>query len=200
MRDLAIRGAGDLLGSEQAGFIEAVGLDLYTKMVNEEMNRLEGNLVEETQDSTSTFNTNTHIEDEYVEDESIKIEIHKLINTIKTKTDLLKVKNELIDRFGRIDENLETYMYERCVEELLKSLKIKNIIQIQKKITVVLPEEISNFIDGEKLFLQSYNICPKFEISYKSKEIRITLNTNLIKKNYIYYIYELLDTINQQIK
>ena len=132
--------------------------------------------------------------------ESIKIEIHKLINTIKTKTDLLKVKNELIDRFGRIDENLETYMYERCVEELLKSLKIKNIIQIQKKITVVLPEEISNFIDGEKLFLQSYNICPKFEISYKSKEIRITLNTNLIKKNYIYYIYELLDTINQQIK
>ena len=200
MRDLAIRGAGDLLGSEQAGFIEAVGLDLYTKMVNEEMNRLEGNFVEETEDSTSTFNTNTHIEDEYVEDESIKIEIHKLINTIKTKTDLLKVKNELIDRFGRIDENIETYMYERCVEELLKSLKIKNIIQIQKKITVVLPEEISNLIDGEKLFLQSYNICPKFEISYKSKEIRITLNTNLIKKNYIYYIYELLDTINQQIK
>lgn len=200
MRDLAIRGAGDLLGSEQAGFIDAVGLDLYTKMVNEEVSRLEGNYIEEEKDSTTTFNTSTHIEDEYVEDESIKIEIHKLINTIKNKNDMLTVKQELTDRFGRIDENIEIYMLERCTENLIKELSIKNILQIQKRITVVLPEEISNRIDGEKLFLQSFNICPKFEIDYKNKEIRISLNTNLIEKNYIYYIYELLESINEQIK
>lgn len=200
MRDLAIRGAGDLLGSEQAGFIDAVGLDLYTKMVTEEVSKLEGTYVDdEEEDKGITFNTSTHIKDDYVSDESIKIEIHKLINTIKNKNDFLSVKDELEDRFGKIDENMEIYMLERCTEGLISALNIKTIIQLQNKITVVLPEDESNRIDGEKLFLQSYNICPKFEISYKNKEIRIALNTNLLKKNYIYYIYELLDTINNQL-
>ncbi len=199
MRDLAIRGAGDLLGSEQAGFIDAVGLDLYTKMVNEEVSKLEGTFEEEPEDNNAIFNTATHIDDKYVSDESIKIEIHKLINSISNHNEFLAVKAELEDRFGKIDENMEIYMLERCTEGLLNTLGIKNIIQQQKRITIVLPEEISNQIDGEKLFLQSYNICPKFEISYKNRQIRISLNTNLIKKNYMYYIYELLDTINNQL-
>lgn len=200
MRDLAIRGAGDLLGSEQAGFIDAIGLDYYTKMVTEEVSKLEGTFQEEDeQDLAVVFNTDTHIKDEYVSDESIKIEIHRLINTIKSKNDFLKVKEELEDRFGKIDDTMEIYMLEKCTEGLIEKLQIKTIIQLQKKITIVLPEDISNLIDGEKLFLQSYNICPKFEISYKSKEIRISLNTNLLKKNYIYYVYELLDCINNQV-
>lgn len=201
MRDLAIRGAGDLLGSEQAGFIDAIGLDLYTKMINEEVSKLEGNYVEEeTADDNVVFNTNTHIADSFVQDESIKIEIHKMINAIKNKNDFIECKREIEDRFGKIDDDLEIYMIEKCTEGLIASLGIKNIIQLQNRVTIVLPEDISNSLDGEKLFLQSYNICPKFEFSYKSKEIRISLNKNLLKKNYIYYIYELLDTINNQIK
>ena len=201
MRDLAIRGAGDLLGSEQAGFIDAVGLDLYTKMVNEEVSKLEGTYEEENEDDDAVlFNTSTHIEDDYVDDESIKIEIHKLINTIKTKNDYLDVKYEIEDRFGHIDENMEIYMLERCVEGIVEKIGIKTIINQQNRITIVIPEDISNNLNGEKLFLQSYNICPKFELSYKNKEIRISLNTSLLKKNYIYYIYELLDTINNQLK
>lgn len=200
MRDLSIRGAGDLLGSEQAGFIDAVGLDLYTKMVQEEVSKLEGTFVEEDEDSSAIFNTSTHIDDDYVSDESIKIEIHKLINTIKTKNDFLKVKSELEDRFGRLGQDLEIYMLEQCTEGLLEKLNIKNVLQMNKTITIILPEDLSNRIDGEKLFLQTYNICPKFTISYKSKEIRISLSTINLKKNYIYYIYELLDTLEEQVK
>lgn len=200
MRDLAIRGSGDLLGSEQAGFIDAVGLDLYTKMVTEEINRLEGKEIkEEEENNQAILNTNSYIDDKYVEDESIKIEIHKLINSIKTKVDFQNVKSELEDRFGKIDTKIEEYMLERCVEGLIKSLKIKNVMQVQNKVTIVLPEEISNRINGEKLFMESYNINPKFEISYKNKEIRISLNTSNLKKSFICYIYELLDTINAQV-
>lgn len=201
MRDLAIRGAGDLLGSEQAGFIDAVGLDLYTKMVNEEVARLEGNPIESDDDEKNiALNVSNHISDDYAQDESIKIEIHKLINSIKTKTDYQNVKNELEDRFGKIDESIEIYMLEKCTENLLETLKIKNIIQLQNRVTLVLPEEISDQIDGEKLFIQTYSIYPKFEISYKNKEIRISLQTSNLKKNYIYYIYELLNAICEQIK
>ncbi len=200
MRDLAIRGAGDLLGSEQAGFIDAVGLDLYTKMINEEVSRLEGKTVDNEDDMNKHLNVNSYIDDKYVEDENIKIEIHKLINSIKNQVDFQKVKNELEDRFGKIDEALEEYMKKCCVESILKELKIANIIELQNRITIVLNSDISNQIDGEKLFLQSYSIHPKFEISYKNREIRISLNTLNLQKGYVHYFYELLLLIKEQIK
>ncbi|HBA37524.1 MAG TPA: transcription-repair coupling factor, partial [Firmicutes bacterium] len=199
MRDLAIRGAGDLLGSEQAGFIDAVGLDLYTKMVDEEVRKLGGEEIEEEQ-STTTLNVDSHIKDEYVEDENIKIEIHKLINSIKNMSDLEKVKTELIDRFGRLDESIEIYMLEKCTEGLLERLEIDNVMQLQNKLTIVLPQKISDKLDGEKLFLEGLGINSKFEFSYKNKEIRISLATDRLTKNYIYYIYELLLSIETQLK
>lgn len=199
MRDLAIRGAGDFLGSEQAGFIDAVGLDLYTKMVDEEVKKLNGVEIEEKAKATPTLNASTYISDDYVEDESIKIEIHRLINSIENKTDFINVKNELEDRFGKLDDDLEIYMLKKCVDNLLEKLGINKVLQQQNKLTIIFPQNISDRIDGEKLFLQSYNICPKFEISYKDKEIRISLVTSLLKKNYIYYVYELLNLINEQI-
>lgn len=199
MRDLSIRGAGDLLGREQAGFIDAVGLDLYTKMVDEEVKSLNGEVVETLEKDAPSLMVSTHISNDYVEDENIIIEIHKMINSIENKEDLEKVKIELEDRFGHINEDIELYMLEKYTEKVFKSLGIKDIIQVQKKVTVVLPEDVSNKIEGDKLFLQCYNICPKFEISYKNKEIRISLNMNLLKKNYVYYIYELMDTIKEQV-
>lgn len=201
MRDLAIRGAGDLLGSEQAGFIDAVGLDLYTKMVDEEVKRLNGIEVEdESNISNPSLNISTHIKDDYVEDESIKIEIHKLINSIKNLEDLTRVKTELIDRFGKLEENMEIYMLTKCAESFFEELKITNIIQTQKSTTIVIPQEISDKIDGEKLFLEALSINPRFEFGYKNKEIRISLNTTNLKKNYIYYIFELLITIKRSLK
>ena len=85
MRDLSIRGAGDLLGSEQAGFVDTVGIELYMQMIEEEMKRLKGEYVESDEEDTSNkslVEVETHISDDYVTDEDIKIEIHKKINEI----------------------------------------------------------------------------------------------------------------------
>jgi len=201
MRDLSIRGAGDLLGSEQAGFIDAIGLDLYTRMVNEEVRKLQGEEIEETPitNKTSLLNIDTHIDNDYVSDENIKIEIHKLINSIKSKKDLTKIKSELEDRFGRINDKIEIYMLEKCIESIIKNLNIKEVKQIQGSVSITLPEDISDKIDGEKLFLEVYNINPKFQLSYKEKKINISLNTHNLPKNYVYYIFDLLNSINNQI-
>ena len=201
MRDLSIRGAGDLLGSEQAGFIDSVGLDLYTKMLNDEIGKLEGKQISIANITTNGVQLpiNTHIENQYVEDENIKIEIHKLINSIKTKTDFENVKFELEDRFGKVSEQVEIYMLEKCSESIINDLNIKINI-LTNKVIITIPENISNRINGEKLFLEAYNINPKFELSYVNKRISIKLITSLLKKNYVYYIYDLLDIINNQIK
>lgn len=189
MRDLTIRGAGDLLGKEQAGFIEAIGIDLYTRMINEHINQQEESPEEETR---KTLNVNSHIDDDYVSDEDIKLEIHKLICTIKTKEDYYKIKDEIEDRFGRISEDINIYMLEKCIENYFDLLNITNIIQTKNDITIILPEEESSRVNGEKLFLEVYNIYPKFNLSYKSNRIRINLSTINLPKNYIYYIFDLM--------
>lgn len=201
MRDLSIRGAGDLLGREQAGFIDAVGLDLYTRMVNEEISRLQGKSVEDDKEetTTTTFNIRTHIDDNYVSDENIKIEIHKLISSINTKEDYNNVKRELEDRFGKINEDIEIYMLEKLSENIIDKLGIK-VIEQPRKITLIIPEEISNKQDGEKLFMMVYKINPKFMMTYKDKKISINLIIDNLKKNYIYYTYELLEFLNNTTK
>ena len=201
MRDLSIRGAGDLLGSEQAGFIDSVGIELYTKMIEETMNDIKG-IPNEPDDSTneSLINVDTHIDEKYVSDESVRIEIHQLINEIKDYDSLVKIKNEIEDRFGKISESMEIYMYEEWFEKLANKLNILNVIQTENNIEIQFSEETSNKINGEKLFLESYNICSKFRIRYRLKRISISLPITNLDKHYIYYLVDLLEKIVSDIE
>jgi transcription-repair coupling factor (superfamily II helicase) len=201
MRDLSIRGAGDLLGSEQAGFIDSVGIELYTKMIEETMNDIKG-IPNEPDDSTneSLINVDTHIDEKYVSDESVRIEIHQLINEIKDYDSLVKIKNEIEDRFGKISESMEIYMYEEWFEKLANKLNILNVIQTENNIEIQFSEEKSNKINGEKLFLESYNICSKFRIRYRLKRISISLPITNLDKHYIYYLVDLLEKIVSDIE
>lgn len=195
MRDLSIRGAGDLLGSEQAGFVDSVGLELYTQMVQDEIKRLNGEEVIEEDDKNPLIEVANHIDDNYVKEEDIKIEIHKIINEIKDEDTLLKAKQEIEDRFGTIDEKMEIYMYEEWFEKLANKLNITRVKQTDASIELELSEDVSNKIEGDKLFLLAYNINPKFRFSYKMKKIFITLPKVNLEKHFIYYEVKLLDEI-----
>jgi len=197
MRDLSIRGAGDILGSEQAGFIDSIGIDLYTKMVNEEIKRLNGEEVIEDSDDLSNplIEVSNHISDDYVSEESIKIEIHKMINEIKDKESLDLIRNQIEDRFGKIDKDMEIYMYEEWFEKLASKLGIKRIERKENLITIELPQNVSDRIDGEKLFLVTYNIHPRYKLKYQNKKIYISLPNINLEKHFIYYEVKLLDEI-----
>ena len=200
MRDLSIRGAGDLLGSEQAGFIDTVGLELYTQMVNDEIKRLNGEEVLEDENNNPLIEVQNHISDEYVSEESIKIEIHKMINAIKDAASLEQIKKEIIDRFGNITDDMDVYMHEEWFEKLAQQLGIKNVRQSNSLLEIELPEDISNMIEGDKLFLIVYNINPKFRLSYRMKKIMIALPLINLDKHFIYYSVKLLDEINNMVK
>jgi transcription-repair coupling factor (superfamily II helicase) len=195
MRDLSIRGAGDMLGSEQAGFIDAIGLELYTQMLNNELKKLNGEEVEEEEEQNPLIEVSNHIKDEYVSDENIKIDIHKMINEIKDKETLDQIRREIEDRFGKIDKDMEVYMYEEWFEKLAQELHITNVENRNNYLKVELPEDVSSKIDGEKLFLITYNIHPKFRLSYFNKKITITLPLLNLDKHFIYYIVDLLTKI-----
>ena len=199
MRDLSIRGAGDILGSEQAGFIDTIGIEMFMQMLDNEIKRLKGIEVEERQDYTPLINVETAIEDNYIPDNDIKIEIHKKINQIDSYNKLNEVKDELIDRFGKLDESILAYMYEELFEKKANELKINKIIQTKNFIEVYIPKEITDVIDGSRLFVEISKISRMFRFSMRNKQLIIILDTVKLDKHFIFYLNDLLDIIKKNI-
>ena len=198
MRDLSIRGAGDILGSEQAGFIDTVGIELYTKMLNEEIAKLKGEKVEEENtNDKSLIDVSTYISDDYVSDASLKIEIHNKINEIDSYDKLIKTRAEIEDRFGKINDDMLIYMYEEWLEKISNSIGVEKYIQSKNSVTCILSTETSNNINGEKLFYLANDISRMFRFSYKDNKIYIILDTIKLEKNWIFYMIELLNQFNK---
>ena len=196
MRDLNLRGAGDVFGASQAGFVDSVGISLYMKMVEDEIKRQQGEDVEEDDTETQALiNVNTHISDNYVSDEDIKIEIHQKINEIDSYEKMLEIKNELEDRFGKVTNDMLVYMYEEWFEKIAKKYNIKQVVQTDRSVEITLPEEISSNIKGDKLLIEAMNLSRSFNIKYVNKKISILLYTKDLPKHFIFYIVTLLEKI-----
>ncbi len=100
MRDLEIRGAGNLLGKEQHGHMDAVGYDLYCKMLSEAVRHLKGEIPEETYETTIDLNIDAYIPASYIANEYQKLDIYKRIASIESEEEQDDMLEELIDRFG----------------------------------------------------------------------------------------------------
>ena len=196
-RDLSIRGAGDLLGSEQAGFIDSVGIELYLKMLGEEVEKRKNNVSTDSDvDSSQPFiNVSTHIDDNYVMEDDLKIQIHKMINDIDSYEKLIDVKNELEDRFGKVNEDLIIYMYEEWFEKLANKIKISTVHQNKNSIELVFEEDVVRKIDTEQLFVDAFNISNMFRFLSKGTKMVIVLDVIKLDKHPIYYLVELLNKI-----
>ena len=198
MRDLSIRGAGDILGREQSGFIDSIGIELYLKMLNEAVRKSKGEkIIEEDtkKNDKPLIEVSTHISDSYISDVELKILIHKKINEVKDETTLNDIRDELSDRFGKISEEMEIYMYEEWFEKIAKSLGINKVVTMKNNIDIELPCELSSKIDGESLFNDAYSISKMFRFLYKDSSIHIILDTIKLEKHFLIYLIELLEKI-----
>lgn len=198
VRDLSIRGAGDILGSEQAGYVDSVGVEMFLNMLNEEVEKLKGNAIpKEEKEELPLLEVETSIEDSYVSDEEIKIEIHRKINEIDSLNKLKEIYKELEDRFGKVSESLEIYMYEEWFEKLAKELSIKQIKQTKNSIEISLPKELTEKIDGQKLFMDVSSLTRMFRFGMRLNHLIITLDTVKLDKHFVYYLIDLLEIIKK---
>ena len=200
MRDLSIRGAGDLLGGEQSGFVDSVGIDVFLSMLNDEISLLKGKKIVHDVKEQPLIEVANNISNDYVEEEDLKIEIHKKINEIDSIDSLNKLKNELEDRFGVLNDRIIVYMHEQLFEKKAKELKISNITQTKDCIVISLPKEYNNILDGDKLFVDVISLNRAFKFSMKCGIIKIMLVIKNLDKHYIYYLNDLLDIIKKDKK
>ena len=189
-RDLSIRGAGDILGSEQAGFIDAVGIDLYLNMLNEEISKLKGekvsNDVSSDLDSDSSINTSAHIKDSYVFDEDVKILIHRLINSISDIGNFDKVKSEVEDRFGKVDDELLIYMNEQLFKFFIKKLGIIKVFDNNIYREVIFGKDFLSDLSFDDVFMKSLKINTKFKFSYKNEMLCVSLLYKHSKRHVVF--------------
>ena len=110
MRDLEIRGAGNLLGVEQSGHISAVGLDLYTRMLREEVARLRGEAVPEEREVKISLPLPAYLPSEYVLDSEERMDVYRRLSRVTTPAEVDGMREELRDRFGPLPEPAENIL------------------------------------------------------------------------------------------
>lgn len=135
MKDLEIRGAGNLLGTEQSGHMMMIGYELYCKLIDNAVRRLRGEMVkEEDLEVMLDIKVNAYISGDYISDEKLKLDMYKRIAEIKSEEDVSDVADELIDRFGDIPAETEALMSVALIKAKCQTAGIRRVAPDGNKI------------------------------------------------------------------
>ena len=178
-RDLMIRGAGDILGPEQAGFIDSIGLDMYIKLLNESIKeKMEG--AEKEEEEKVEFNPTLHI-DAYIPNtyakEGDKIELYQDILHAPSTEDLLIIKEKTRDVYGRLPEEVEALFKKRNIDLLTRDAHVLKLEEKNKYVEILLGDEYINIKGiGNILFEALIPFLAFVKISYANNVFKIMLS------------------------
>jgi len=127
MRDLEIRGAGNILGPQQSGHLAAVGYDLYCRLMESAVRKLNNEPVMEPAEVSLNFDTDTFLPADYVTDPTHRIDIYRKIHRAQTSDDLTSLRNEMRDRFGVLPSEVESILTTTRLRQLAQRLNIRHI-------------------------------------------------------------------------
>jgi transcription-repair coupling factor (superfamily II helicase) len=137
LKDLEIRGAGNLLGAEQSGHIHAVGFDLYMEMLEKAVAELRGIKIEEEFEPSINLRVNAFIPEEYIEDITLRLSLYRRIASVKTEEGVREIESEMEDRFGRPPDEVKNLMDIVRLRIMARELRVTKIQDIQGRIDVL---------------------------------------------------------------
>ena len=157
MRDLEIRGAGNVLGAEQHGHMEAVGYDLYCKMLNQAVLALKGEETEEESYATSVeCDIDAYIPAAYIKNEYQKLDIYKRISAIETEDEYMDMQDELLDRFGDIPKSVENLLVIARVRALAHKCYVTEVLVKEKEVKLTMYQKAKINVGGIPDLVNSY--------------------------------------------
>jgi transcription-repair coupling factor (superfamily II helicase) len=156
LKDLEIRGAGNLLGGEQSGHIADVGFDLYMRMVGEAVNDYKTGIIETEEKSHECkveLPVNAHLSEEYVPGERLRLDLYRRLADVKNAAEVESIREELVDRFGELPHEAISLLRVAELRAFAKSLGVREVVAAGKYLRIsplVLPE--SKQLRLERLF------------------------------------------------
>lgn len=198
MRDLEIRGAGNLLGAEQHGHMEAVGYDLYCKMLNEAVKHLKGELEEEPYVTTIDLNVDAFIPSGYIPNEYQKLDIYKRIASIENEEEMDDMLEELIDRFGDVPKKVQQLLTIALLKAFAHSIYVTSVEQKGEALRFVMYEKAKVHVERIPALIERYRGDLKFTV--ETNPYFTYLKTSKNKKDKDEDVLELVKNILNDIK
>lgn len=198
MRDLEIRGAGNLLGAEQSGHMEAVGYDLYCKMLHEAVKEAKGEETAEPFDTTVDLRIDAFIPSSYIANESQKLDMYKRIAGIETDEEAAEMTDELVDRFGDPPKSVENLLAIAKLKAAAHRIYIKEMVQREDRVRILMYEKAP--IDVARIPELVTNMAPslKFTPDAKGPYFVYQLAANSREKNK--EVLEVIQALLEQMK
>ncbi|MDF2548338.1 MAG: mfd [Anaerosolibacter sp.] len=178
MRDLEIRGAGNLIGGEQHGHMATIGYDLYCKLLEDTIREMKGEEVTRAVETTIEISVNAFIPEAYIPNENHKLEVYKKIASLRGKQDALDIEEEIEDRFGEIPGSVQNLISISYIKSMAQQLGMISIIEGDTFVKFqfddggrIRPEMIAGMIDayGERVQIHG-SVTPYIRLKCKSQE------------------------------
>ncbi|MDL4840475.1 transcription-repair coupling factor [Aquibacillus rhizosphaerae] len=179
MRDLSIRGAGNLLGAQQHGFIDSVGFDMYSQMLTEAINaRKEGKKTEEMKpfEVQLDLNLDAYIPENYIKDGKQKIDIYKRFQAISSQEDIHDLREEIIDRFGDYPEEVENLFHVSSLKIYALKERVESISEKKQTMELLVEDEASQQIDGAKLFEYTNQYGRMVQLGTENRKLKVVFH------------------------
>ena len=131
LKDLEIRGAGNLLGGEQSGHIADVGFDLYMRMVGEAVHEYKSGIIESEEPNHECkveLPINAHLDATYVPGERLRLDLYRRLADVRNSEDVAAIEEELIDRFGALPEEAQTLLGVAALRAFAKSISLREVV------------------------------------------------------------------------
>ena len=176
-RDLLIRGAGDILGPEQAGFVDSVGIDMYIRLLNETIAEKKGTAEKSiTKEIHALQDIDAYVPKTFAKNDE-KIEIYQKILDCNDLDKLYLLKDTLKDQFGTLPESVELLFIKREISIYLNSEEFDTYKEYPKRIDLILSKKFSEIKGiGTTLFTGFLRLINKLKLSYHEKQIFICIN------------------------
>lgn len=145
MRDLEIRGAGNMMGSAQHGHMATVGYDLYCRMLEDTIKLIKGEIDKEPIETTIDLRIDAYIPSSYIEDEIQKIEVYKKIAAIENINEYNDVKEELIDRYSDIPDSVNNLMDIAYIKSRANTISIEEIKEIKDEVVFKFAKDYEDY-------------------------------------------------------
>jgi transcription-repair coupling factor (superfamily II helicase) len=197
MKDLEIRGAGNLLGTEQSGYIAAIGFDLYTRLLAEAIEELKttGEYIpvqglQEQPEVAISLGLSAYIPENYISITDTRIQFYKRISNALSENDLSTIEAELTDRFGPVPVEILNLLYFMKIKLLVKNTTVEAIGRLDSKIII-------SFKNGETL-TDKYmiDLNKKYNNSVTKGVKQVSVNLNSIKDKWQDVLLEIITDLN----